>query len=69
MQVWAMGFVRDKLIDVRRAKVVTVVDKFGKENHVLEFDTGLIDERVVNLSDFIFMLLDKWAYSKGVNVF
>ncbi len=56
VQVWAMDFVSDKLRDGRRVKGLTVVDTFSKENHVLEFDTSLTGERVVNLLEFAVLM-------------
>lgn len=55
-EVWAMDFVSDRLRDGRRVKGLTLVDTFSKENHVLEFDTSLTGERVVNLLEFAVLM-------------
>lgn len=55
-EVWAMDFVSDRLRDGRRVKGLTLVDTYSKENHVLEFDTSLTGERVVNLLEFVVLM-------------
>jgi len=43
---WAMDFVSDRLYSGRRLRVLTVIDKYTRENLALEADSSLSGERV-----------------------
>ena len=43
---WAMDFVSDRLYNGRRIRVLTVIDKYNRENLALETDSSLSGDRV-----------------------
>lgn len=58
-QHWSMDFVSDSLYNVRRFRVLTLVDDFSRECPVLEVDHSLTGQRVTRV-------LDRIALTRGL---
>ncbi|WP_166415424.1 transposase family protein [Cochlodiniinecator piscidefendens] len=52
-QRWSLNFMSDVLMDVRRFRILAVVDDYSRENLVLVADTSLSGGRVVRELDQI----------------
>ncbi|SBV51261.1 ISxcC1 transposase [Xanthomonas bromi] len=65
--VWSMDFVADALFDGRRFRALTIVDNFSKER--LRHQRDLLQRiQTDNGSEFISMVMDRWAYDNGVTM-
>ena len=78
--LWSMDFVSDALFDGRRLRALTVVDAYTREALVIEVDSGIKGEQVVEAMSRITMVRgapesirvdngpERWAYENVVRL-